>query len=510
MIIAGLLYHGEYRDNLIESEITALRAHADMFSAALGEGAVGGKTPLDQVLVRETANRIVLRMVESTDTRARLFRFNGQLVADSRSLMHAGRDVEVEVLLPPIEAPAVLHALFGLYDRLVSYLTGRETLKPYVEHPRQHARQYPEVILALQGQAAKAIRTYGRDQLLISVSVPVQRYKKVLGAVLVTKTSKDIDQAMFEVRLNILKIFAVTLAITSLLSLYLAGTIAQPILKLSDAADKIRHSLNRQDRLSELEARDDEIGDLAQSLHDMTDALWDRMDAIERFAADVSHEIKNPLTSLKSAVETAARVTEPEQQQKLLAIIQDDVERLDRLITDISNASRLDAELSRTALTKINVGDMLETLTDIHTSTAKEGAPRIVVEMGTNTACAVSGMEDRLVQVFRNLIANAITFSPTEGLITIALHQDDDGCAIVTVSDEGPGIQPGKETTIFERFYSERPEGEKFGTHSGLGLSISKLIIDAHHGTIAAGNRYATNGAVIGARFTVTLPAITG
>lgn len=512
MVIAGLLYLGEYRENLIEAEMAGLKAHADMFSAALGEGAVGGQSPLDQSLIRETANRIVLRMVESTDTRARLFRFNGLLVADSRNLLHAGRDVEVEVLPPPDGTLNFLRFLFGVYDKFVNSLPGARKYVAYVEHPRQHARQYPEVLRALQGRVSKALRSYGRDELLLSVAVPVQRYKKVLGSVLVTKTSKDIDQAVYEVRVNILKIFVVTLSITMLLSFYLAGTIARPILKLSAAADKVRNSLNRQDRLPVLKARDDEIGDLALALRDMTDALWDRMDAIERFAADVSHEIKNPLTSLKSAVETAARVSHPDQQRKLLAIIQDDVERLDRLITDISNASRLDAELSRTELSEINLGKILETLADVHTSTSQEAAPKIIVESGGTKPCLISGMEDRLVQVFRNLIVNAITFSPDDGLITIVLDvgtSDNNSLVTISISDEGPGIQPGKEEAIFERFYSERPEGEKFGTHSGLGLSISRLIVEAHHGTIVAGNRFATNGTIIGARFTVTLPAIT-
>ncbi len=512
MMIAGLFYMGEYRDNLIEAEMTNLNAQADMFSAALGEGAVGGQTPLDQILVRETANRIVLRMVESTDTRARLFRFDGELVADSRNLLHAGRDVEVELLPPPDQAPDLLRVLFRMYDRLVNSLSGSTPRVAYVEQARQHARQYPEVLRAMQGRVSKAIRSFGRDQLLLSVAVPVQRYKKILGAVLVTKSSEDIDQAMFEVRVDILKIFLITLSVTMLLSFYLAGTIARPIMTLSAAADRVRTSLNRQDSLPELKTRDDEIGDLALALRDMTDALWERMDAIERFAADVSHEIKNPLTSLKSAVETAARVSHPDQQRKLLAIIQDDVERLDRLITDISDASRLDAELSRTQVAEIDLGKMLETLVDVHTSTSSDDSPKITIETGTDKGCIVPGMEDRLVQVFRNLIVNAITFSPGTGMITIALHlgatEDGKDQTVVTISDEGPGIQPGKEETIFERFYSERPEGEKFGTHSGLGLSISKLIIEAHNGSIVAGNRFSTSGDIIGARFTVTLPAI--
>jgi len=382
-----------------------------------------------------------------------------------------------------------------------------------VEQPLQHARHYPEVMEAFGGDPVFAVRSLDQDHLILTVAVPIQRYKQVVGALLISETSHHIDDTLLEVRLDILKIFMVALSITILLSVYLAGTIARPIRRLAMAADRVGHSLSRQDQIPAMGNRGDEIGDLACTLRDMTNALWDRMDAIERFAADVSHEIKNPLTSLKSAVETAARVKEPEQQRKLLSIIQEDVERLDRLITDISNASRLDAELSRAELSSIDIGRMLETLTDVHDSTAGPHAPRIMLETSAEGPFTVSGMEDRLVQVFRNLIANAVSFSPSGGAITIAIrHETPDKrtrnkYVVVTLSDEGPGIPPGKELAIFDRFYSERPEGEKFGTHSGLGLSISKQIIDAHNGDLSVENRYGLDGSIIGARFTVSLPA---
>lgn len=510
ILVAGLLYLGDYREKLIDSELENLRTQAEMFAAALGEGAVGGDTPFGQELVRDTANRIVLRMVESTDLRARLFRIDGTLVADSRKLLKAGREVEVEILPPPKSDMDVFREVFDVFDRLIRWLPGQHPPPLYVERPLQHARHYPEVIEAFDGETVYAVRSLDLDHLILTVAVPVQRYKQVLGALLLSEASYKIDDAMLEVRLDILKIFLVSLGVTILLSIYLAGTIARPLRRLSMAADRVGRSLNRQDQLPAMDNRGDEIGDLACTLRDMMDALWRRMDAIERFAADVSHEIKNPLTSLKSAVETAARVTDPDQQRKLLSIIQEDVERLDRLITDISNASRLDAELSRMELSSVDLGLMLETLVDVHTSTSKPAAPRIVLETAAEGPFIISGMEDRMVQVFRNLLGNAISFSPPDGTISIAIrHETPDKRTknvVVTLSDEGPGIPPGKEQAIFERFYSERPEGEKFGTHSGLGLSISQQIIDAHHGTLVAENRYGAGGAIIGARFIVTLP----
>jgi len=233
------------------------------------------------------------------------------------------------------------------------------------------------------------------------------------------------------------------------------------------------------------------------------------MDAIERFAADVAHEIKNPLTSLRSAVETAARIEDPVKQRRLLAIILEDVQRLDRLISDISDASRLDAELSRYEHAPVALDRMLEALVELHDATATEESPRlclVVPHAARSSDLVVPGIEDRLVQVFRNLIANAISFSPPGGTITLAV-QHDQGTVVVTVEDDGPGIPEGKLAAIFDRFYSERPAGEKFGTHSGLGLSISKQIVEAHRGVIRAENLRSPDGATTGARFIVRLPA---
>ena len=238
----------------------------------------------------------------------------------------------------------------------------------------------------------------------------------------------------------------------------------------------------------------------------MTEALWLRMDAIERFAADVAHEIKNPLTSLRSAVETAGRIEDPAQREKLMAIIQDDVARLDRLISDISNASRLDAELSRAEFAPVDLGGLLGALVDMRNAAERDDEAKLELEIVSTGGLGVDGIEDRLVQVFRNIITNANTFSPPGGRIRIALSRHDNWIN-VTIDDDGPGIPNGKEAAIFDRFYTNRPEGEKFGTHSGLGLSISKQIIDVHDGEIHASNRSDGNGGVRGARFVIRLPA---
>lgn len=505
ILVAGLLYLGEYRRSLIETKLESLRIQAELFAAAIGEGAVTPDQGSGQDLHREIVRQMVRRLVETTDNRARLFALDGRLLADSRLLLGPGGMVQIEELPPPEDGEGLAGAVFDLYDRLMAWLTGSDPLPPYRENPRQRAGDYEEAAQALTGEGMAAVRSLSRGGMILSVAVPVQRYKQVLGALMLSKGSRDIDEALLQMRVDILKVFAVALAVTVALSMYLAGTIARPIRRLADAAERVRQGLSRLHTIPDFAGRGDEIGDLALSLKDMTEALWRRMDAIESFAADVAHEIKNPLTSLRSAVETAARVKDPDQQRKLMAIIQEDVQRLDRLISDISDASRLDAELSRAEQAPVNLGLMLATIVEVHEASAVPGDCALRLECGDGLV--VNGMDSRLAQVFQNLIANAFSFSPPGGGVTIAASGELDSVE-VKIDDNGPGFPEGKEETIFKRFYTERPKDEKFGIHSGLGLSISKQIIEAHGGTIMAENRHDGEGRVTGARFCVRLPRL--
>jgi two-component system sensor histidine kinase ChvG len=444
------------------------------------------------------------RLVEPTRTRVRLFDLEGAMIGDSRLLRGAGV-VLIEELPPPNRDSGLLSLFDSAYDWIMGRLPRHGGLPNYVEKPNATAADYPEVLRALAGEDARVIRQdRGTGKLVLTVAVPVQRYKQVLGAVLLSVGSLDVEQAVRAVRLDILRVFLIALVVTTLLSFYLAGTIARPVRRLAAAAERVRRGSGRQMSIPDFSARGDEIGDLSGALREMTSALWQRMDAIERFAADVAHEIKNPLTSLRSAVETVSRIQDPAKREKLLAIVMEDVKRLDRLISDISDASRLDAELSRIEPEPVDIGHLLRTLADVHDATRGEDGPRLRLVL-PEEALVVPGVEGRLVQVFRNLIANAVSFSPSDGTIKLAARQDDDA-VVVTVEDEGPGIPDGKLEAIFNRFYTERPSGEKFGTHSGLGLSISKQIVEAHHGMIRAENRRDADGKVIGARFIVRLP----
>jgi len=507
ILVAGLLYLGEYRRTLITTELAALRIQAEMFAAALGEGAVitvgsVGRAPAQEI-APDTARQVVRRLAETTDTRARLFSTDGKLLADSRILLGPGGIVQIEELAPPGSAGGTIGALLDFYDAIVEKLPGSKKFQIYTEKATQRAGDYGEVLLALKGEKGGAVRAAESAAMIMSAAVPVQRYKQVLGALMLSKDSRDIDKALFEVRHDILTMFAFALGITILLSVYLAGTIARPIHRLAAAADRVRLGHLREHALPAFADRDDEIGELAGAMRDMTEALWQRMDSIESFAADVAHEIKNPLTSLNSAVETAVRIKDPDQQKKLMTIIQEDVRRLDRLITDISDASRLDGELSRAEYENVELDQVLETLVDMYdsTDTDHEGRLRLDAQPGLS----INGMEGRLVQVLRNLVGNALSFSPPDEPIFIRCRQDGNW-AVVELEDQGPGITPGKENDIFERFYSERPSDEKFGTHSGLGLSISRQIIEAHRGTLMAENRLDGDGKIIGARFIIRLP----
>jgi two-component system sensor histidine kinase ChvG len=349
------------------------------------------------------------------------------------------------------------------------------------------------------------IRRTQEDRLLVTVAEPVQRNRQTVGIVLLTREAREVDDSLLAIRVSILGLFALALVLTVGLSWYLSLTIARPILRLAEAAHNMREGKGRSGAVpATLLGRKDEVGELAFALTESATALWARMDATERFAADVAHEIKNPLSSIRSAIETLRRIEDPAQQRRLLAIIAEDVIRLDRLISDISDASRVDAELSRTATEAMDVVPILATLAEIHDATRTERDPAMVLEVPPGPL-KVRAVEGRLVQVLRNLIGNARSFSPAGG--SIRLRAGEAGAMVeIAVEDDGPGIPASKLEHVFDRFYTERPVGEQFGRHSGLGLSISRQIVEALKGRIGAENRQDETGKVVGARFIVRLP----
>lgn len=506
--ILGLLHLSQYRDSLIQAELSALETQGRVFALALGATSVLADRSGRERLVPELTRHQLRLLLSEAGLRARLYGpldRRGALMVDSYQLPGPQGVITIRPLKPSGGDDAA-GTILAYLDRMFDWLPGAE-LSPYEEGVTRMASDYAEVEAALRGDAAGEARRGPSGELILTMAVPVQRYRQVLGALLLSRDGDSIVAAVDDRRGDVLIVFALATTITVLLSLYLAGTIARPIRNLARAADRVKSGKGKKIPLPDYTNRRDEIGELGRALTSMTDALWTRLDAIEGFAADVSHEIKNPLTSLKSAVETVSRVSDPERRDQLLHIILDDVGRLDRLITDISEASRVDAEMARADSETVDLHELLKALVELQQlARGGEGLTYRIRLPNRSERFLVMGLEGRLGQVFRNLITNASSFSPEGATITLSLRRDGD-MVEARVEDEGPGIQADKLDAIFSRFYTERPEGEKFGTHSGLGLSISKQIVEAHHGQIWAENRAARDGSIAGATFVIRLPA---
>jgi two-component system sensor histidine kinase ChvG len=365
-----------------------------------------------------------------------------------------------------------------------------------------------EVAQALRGAMVAGTRMSDSGERVVSVSIPIQHVRAVLGVL--TLEAGDVDSIVAAQRRALLPFILVAITATLISSILLHRLIAEPVMRLARAADRVRLEGARAISLPDIARRQDEIGDLSRALEEMTHSLSERMDGIERFAADVAHEIKNPLTSIRSAIETLDLVSDPVAQARLLSILQNDVNRLDRLVTDISNASRLDAELSREAPKALDLAKLLAEVASLYEAQLRPGeAPssvRVLILTGDLHAPArLMARETPIGQVFRNLIDNARSFSAAGGEVRVVLTRTR-GRLITTIDDDGPGIPPDNLETIFERFYTSRPKGRAFGGNSGLGLSIARQIVEAHGGGLTAENRQSADGAVIGARFTVDLP----
>lgn len=515
LLAAAMLYLDQYQNGLLAAEVEAMRTQARIYAGAIAEA--GTRLQDDRaVLVPEAARPLLRRLVDpSPNTQARLFDNTGLVVADSRVRDGAGGAVVTEPLAPPEPRGAFSLTVAGLYERLLSVVPrgGRRDVDIDVNpdapsfdwQPNLGPDRREELRLALEGGVTPYIRRTADGRLLVSVAEPARRGNQSVGIVLLTREAREVDQRLFEIRASVLGIFGVALGLTVALSFYLAQTLASPIMQLAGSAAAMRQGEGRTGSVpTALLRREDEIGILARDLQSAARALWARIDTNERFAADVAHELRNPLTSVRSAIETLRRIENPEQQKRLLAIIAEDAVRMDRLIADISDSSRVDAELSRTAAVPVDVAPILATLAELHEATRKEDDPRVVLEAPAE-GLVVRGVEGRLVQVFRNLLGNALSFSPADGKVTVRARPAGTLVEVV-VEDEGPGIPEQKLEHIFERFYSERPSGERFGQHSGLGLSICRQIVEGLRGRIAAENRRDAAGKVTGARFIVRLP----
>ena len=515
VLVIGILYLNQFRDGLIEARVESLMTQGEIIAGAIaasatietdsisidpekllelqaGESLGPGSDQLDSLdfpINPERVAPVLRRLISPTRTRARIYDRDANLLLDSRHLYSRGQILRYDLPSVDEEEPDFLDRI----QKFVSDLFRRTDLPIYREQPGGNGAAFPEVMNALTGVPSTLVRVSEQGEQIVSVAVPVQRFRAVLGVLLLSTQGGDIDKIVAAERKVILRIFGVAALVNVLLSIMLASTIANPLRRLAAAAVRVRRGVKNREEIPDFSDRQDEIGNLSVAVRDMTNALYARIDAIESFAADVSHELKNPLTSLRSAVETLPIAKTESSRNRLMEIIQHDVKRLDRLITDISDASRLDAELAREDAGRV---DLKKFVTDLVGVSRDSGRHRKVVEIDFKVAKLPQGAKDyfivghdlRIGQVITNLIENARSFVPEgTGHIEISLERVGK-FNIVTVEDNGPGIRADSIERIFERFYTDRPSGEAFGQNSGLGLSISRQIVEAHGGTLTAEN----------------------
>ncbi|WP_315853080.1 sensor histidine kinase [Rhizobium terricola] len=533
VLVGGIMYLNQFREGLIDARVESLLTQGEIIAGAISASAsvdtnsitidpqkllelqagqsitpVPNDEDLEFPINPERVAPVLRRLISPTRTRARLFDADANLLLDSRHLYSRGQVLRFD--LPPVE-----NENSGITDwvaRIFNTILQPSNLPVYKEAPGGDGSIYPEVMNALTGVRGAVVRVTDQSELIVSVAVPVQRFRAVLGVLLLSTQAGDIDKIVHAERLAILRVFGVATLVNIVVSLLLSSTIANPLRRLAAAAIRVRRGAKEREEIPDFSARQDEIGNLSVALREMTTALYDRIDAIESFAADVSHELKNPLTSLRSAVETLPLAKNDQSRQRLMDVIQHDVRRLDRLISDISDASRLDAELARSDAKPVDLEVLLSSLVEVSRqirSTKKPVELEYVIDQkpGTKARFVVNGHDLRLGQIITNLIENARSFVPEiGGKITVRLSRTKSRC-LVQVEDNGPGIQAEDIDRIFERFYTDRPEGEGFGQNSGLGLSISRQIAEAHGGTLKAENVFeAGTGRRLGARFILALP----
>ena len=507
ILVGGSLAMGRFQNGLIDAKVENLRSLASTITTVMAEDATGfgSAAQLDVESARQ-----VLKGVNVPDRwRVRLHDRGGQLLVDTEKLDDF---IEVTMLDPIIPETPEEPVQDVLRKRVENWVRDKAHNLPWRKHRRDALRRDLKADLrtALGGEEMLGERYDDEDKLIVTVSLPVRRVQQILGVV--TVESADVDSIVNAERKALAPIIGLAFLATLLSSLALTLFITLPMRKLARAAELVTRSSRKRGAIPDLSKRRDEIGDLSTVMQDMTQGLYARIDDIANFAADVAHEIKNPLTSLRSASDTLRVAKTDEQREKLISIIQQDVSRMDRLITDISKASKVDANLARDTAQTLDVAEIVANITEFYAQTTSGDGPQLrnVTSIDSAEPVFIRAFETPFAQVLRNLIDNALTFSPADGEVRIEAKLDTSGQrerVIITVEDDGPGIPPDNLDAVFDRFYTERPKGAQFGSHSGLGLAICRQIITAHKGTIFAENRQSTeNSNIEGARFVVSVP----
>ena len=481
LLALSVLYLDSYRNRLSKERTRQTRIEATTTAQAL-----------THVPQRDWPT-LLASVTRVTESRMRVYGPNGALVTDSWK--STGPTYE---LRDPNTQKWTKDAARAI-DRGFNALVGARPLDDFAEPEADRLAAWPEGIRAKKtGEAATEVRNAPDLTPVISAAVPMGDY-----LLLVTDNDRAFTRTVRSQRATLGTILAAVIGLSLLLSIFLARTIVRPLRRLALAAHRVRLGRSREVRVPRLPSRTDEIGLLARAVSDMSQSLRQRIDNIEAFAADVTHELKNPLASLRSAMDGLDRVEDPELKRKLIGVARDDVVRLDRLINDIGEAARTDAELARATFEPVDLGPLIEQLIASWEGRREKGDARIAFARPRKDSAVVMGKPDRLARAISAIIDNAVSFSPPGGLVEIAATHVGEEIRI-RIDDEGPGVPPEAREAIFNRFHSVRPEGENFGRHSGLGLAIAEAIVKGHDGEIDVQDR---DDAPSGARFTIRLPA---
>ncbi len=479
LLAGGFFYLDSYRSRVVDNRVAQTAREARLIGEAIAAVDPAIRDPL------------VLRFARDTGSRIRLFDATGRTIVDSRAL-----GLRNFVLMDPDKEDwdqTIARFLDAAIDVIVM------APRPPLYRERSGAQQWPDVA-AVRGRSIVSTTVWRAPDRtpVLTAAAPLP----IGGVVMTTVNARDITKTVRIERFRLSMVLLVVSIVSILLSLFLARTIVRPLRRLARAAVRVRLGRAREVVVPRLPSRRDELGMLARALSDMSLALRARIDATEAFAADVTHEMKNPLASLRSAVEGLSRVRDPALQAQLLEIVRDDVHRLDRLLSDISEASRLDAQLSRAKFEPVDIAAMIDGLVAQRDTRGVERGIRVVFDRNPDERTIILGEGARLERVFENLIDNALSFSPDTGLIAISAIAEHDEL-VIRVEDEGPGVPEEAREDVFKRFHSVRPDSETFGQHSGLGLAIARTIVDAHQGSIGVESR---EDRLCGARFVVRLP----
>ena len=503
LLVAGIFYLDQYKKDLTSAETEILATEAKLYASIISDNAVR-----DGVLDTDEVVQLLQTFSAEKIQRLRVFSPEGKILADTNTSDR----------LATMDAKKLFPGLLGdiaefIFSKLSNIFAIDFELPRYPVTDDADIKSFPDAGNAFTSELSMSAWQSSEGGLILSAAVPVIKNEKAIASILVTRADTKIQHTFSVMRIGIFQFFLGCLLITLCFSLYLSAAIGHPLRKLAGAAEAVREGRGGINSIPDMSGRKDEIGELSLALREMAQALQERIDSIERFAADVSHELKNPLTSMRSAVETLEKIKREEDREKLMAIIIHDLVRMDRLISDISRASRLDVELLRDVLEPVDLRNVLLPLIDAYKKPLErhdqvtdmtDMASHNIECKGLGESVMVMGQAIRLSQVFQNLIANALSFSPPGKTVRISVKKASDTVTVI-IEDSGPGIPENRLEKIFERFYTERPNAESFGSHSGLGLSIVRQILASHDGSIKARNNVDDNGRISGAQFVVKL-----